>query len=122
MASSDILEYNDIYQELKGTMIDGRLRLSRQTIVFKNSKTGKVDSVQASDVSDGVWRRVARGYGIRLQLKNGNLCKFDGFREGVSVERQTKPEAIGKENLPPGPSFSTPHPATSGQESTRILS
>ncbi|XP_043541096.1 FACT complex subunit SSRP1-like, partial [Chiloscyllium plagiosum] len=82
MASSDVLEYNDIYQELKGIMIDGRLRLSHHTIVFKNSKTGKVDSVQASDVSDGVWRRVARGYGIRLQLKNGNLCKFDGFREG----------------------------------------
>ncbi|XP_041029977.1 FACT complex subunit SSRP1-like [Carcharodon carcharias] len=82
MSSTEVLEYNDIYQELKGIMIDGRLRLSRQSIVFKNNKTGKVDSVQAADVSEGVWRRVARGYGIKLQLRNGNLCKFDGFREG----------------------------------------
>ncbi|XP_042202637.1 FACT complex subunit SSRP1-like [Callorhinchus milii] len=77
----DTLEFNDIFQEQKGTMIDGRLRLSRQTMVFKNNKTGKVDSISAGEVVSSLWRRVAQGHGLRLQLKNGHIHKFDGFRE-----------------------------------------
>ncbi|XP_059819120.1 FACT complex subunit SSRP1-like [Hypanus sabinus] len=81
MAAADVLEYNEVFLEQKGSLVDGRLRLSRQNIVFKNSKTGKVDSVLASEVRDGVWRRVARGYGLKLQLHSGGLYKYDGFRE-----------------------------------------
>ncbi|XP_030043369.1 FACT complex subunit SSRP1 isoform X2 [Microcaecilia unicolor] len=78
---SDTLEYNDIYQEVKGSMNDGRLRFNHQGVIFKNSKTGKVDNIQGSDLSEGIWRRVALGHGIKLMTKNGHVYKYDGFRE-----------------------------------------
>ena len=64
---------------------DGRLRLSRQGVIFKNSKTGKVDNIQASELAEGVWRRVALGHGLKLLTKNGHVYKYDGFRESVSA-------------------------------------
>ncbi|XP_060119091.1 FACT complex subunit SSRP1 [Heteronotia binoei] len=78
---ADTLEFNEIYQEVKGSMNDGRLRLSRQGVIFKNSKTGKVDNIQASELSEGIWRRVALGHGLKLLTKNGHVYKYDGFRE-----------------------------------------
>uniref|UniRef100_A0A674K901 FACT complex subunit SSRP1 n=1 Tax=Terrapene triunguis TaxID=2587831 RepID=A0A674K901_9SAUR len=60
---------------------DGRLRLSRQGVIFKNSKTGKVDNIQASELAEGIWRRVALGHGLKLLTKNGHVYKYDGFRE-----------------------------------------
>ncbi|XP_029430661.1 FACT complex subunit SSRP1 isoform X2 [Rhinatrema bivittatum] len=78
---SDTLEFNDIYQEVKGSMNDGRLRLNHQGVIFKNSKTGKVDNIQGTDLSEGIWRRVALGHGIKLLTKNGHVYKYDGFRE-----------------------------------------
>ncbi|KAF2977511.1 hypothetical protein EK904_002345, partial [Melospiza melodia maxima] len=47
----------------------------------KNSKTGKVDNIQASELAEGVWRRVALGHGLKLLTKNGHVYKYDGFRE-----------------------------------------
>ena len=49
---AETLEFNDVYQEVKGSMNDGRLRLSRKGIIFKNSKTGKVANIQAGE-ADG---------------------------------------------------------------------
>ncbi|XP_066467515.1 FACT complex subunit SSRP1 [Tiliqua scincoides] len=77
----DTLEFNEIYQEVKGSMNDGRLRLSRQGVIFKNSKTGKVDNIPASELAEGIWRRVALGHGLKLLTKNGHVYKYDGFRE-----------------------------------------
>lgn len=77
----DTLEFNEIYQEVKGSMNDGRLRLSRQGVIFKNSKTGKVDNIPASELAEGIWRRVALGHGLKLLTKNGHIYKYDGFRE-----------------------------------------
>ncbi|XP_069485098.1 FACT complex subunit SSRP1 isoform X1 [Ambystoma mexicanum] len=78
---ADTLEFNEIYQEVKGSMNDGRLRLSRQGIIFKNNKTGKVDNIQGSELSESLWRRVALGHGIKLTTKNGHIYKYDGFRD-----------------------------------------
>ncbi|KAG8125399.1 hypothetical protein E2320_020703 [Naja naja] len=78
---ADTLEFNEIYQEVKGSMNDGRLRLNRQGVIFKNSKTGKVDNIQASELAEGVWRRVALGHGLKLLTKSGHVYKYDGFRE-----------------------------------------
>ncbi|KAG8511278.1 FACT complex subunit SSRP1 [Galemys pyrenaicus] len=78
---AETLEFNDVYQEVKGSMNDGRLRLSRQGIIFKNSKTGKVDNIQAGELTEGIWRRVALGHGLKLLTKNGHVYKYDGFRE-----------------------------------------
>lgn len=73
---------------------DGRLRLSRQGVIFKNSKTGKVDNIQASELAEGVWRRVALGHGLKLLTKNGHVYKYDGFRESVSPRRCLLPSFL----------------------------
>lgn len=51
---AETLEFNDVYQEVKGSMNDGWLRLSRQGINFKNSETGKVDNIQAEELTEGI--------------------------------------------------------------------
>lgn len=52
-------------------------------MIFKNSKTGKVDNIQASELAEGIWRRVALGHGLKLLTKSGHVYKYDGFRETV---------------------------------------
>ncbi|MCJ8733791.1 hypothetical protein PDJAM_G00227710 [Pangasius djambal] len=77
----DTLEFNEIYQEVKGFWNDGRLRFSKQSVVYKSSKTGKVDSIPASDLSLAQWRRVCLGHGIKLATSNGHIYKYDGFKD-----------------------------------------
>uniref|UniRef100_A0AAZ3S9I1 FACT complex subunit SSRP1 n=1 Tax=Oncorhynchus tshawytscha TaxID=74940 RepID=A0AAZ3S9I1_ONCTS len=45
---------------------DGRLRFGRQSVVYKSSKTGKVDSIPS---------------GIKLTTSTGHIYKYDGFRD-----------------------------------------
>lgn len=77
----DTLEFNDIYQEVKGSWNDGRLRFSKQNVVYKSSKTGKVDSITATDLSLAQWRRVCLGHGIKLCTSTGHIYKYDGFKD-----------------------------------------
>ncbi|TRY89951.1 hypothetical protein DNTS_001673 [Danionella cerebrum] len=78
---SDTLEFNEIYQEVKGSWNDGRLRFSKQTVVYKNNKTGKVDSIPVPELSQAQWRRVCLGHGIKLCTSTGHIYKYDGFKE-----------------------------------------
>uniref|UniRef100_A0A6Q2XBQ7 FACT complex subunit SSRP1 n=1 Tax=Esox lucius TaxID=8010 RepID=A0A6Q2XBQ7_ESOLU len=78
----DALEFSDIYQEVKGSWNDGRLRFSKQHVVFKNIKTGKVDSIPAAELSQARWRRVCLGQGVKLTTSTGHSYRYDGFREG----------------------------------------
>uniref|UniRef100_A0AAZ3PX41 FACT complex subunit SSRP1 n=1 Tax=Oncorhynchus tshawytscha TaxID=74940 RepID=A0AAZ3PX41_ONCTS len=77
----DTLEFSDIYQEVKGSWNDGRLRFGRQSVVYKSSKTGKVDSIPAAELSQAQWRRVCLGQGIKLTTSTGHIYKYDGFRD-----------------------------------------
>ncbi|XP_061756068.1 FACT complex subunit SSRP1-like isoform X2 [Nerophis ophidion] len=77
----DTLEFNEIYQEVKGSWNDGRLRFSKQNVVYKSSKTGKVDNIPAGDLSLAQWRRVCLGHGIKLSTSTGHIYKYDGFRD-----------------------------------------
>ena len=61
----------------------GRLKLHKQGIVFKSQKTGKVEQITAADIENVNWLRVARGFGVKLVLKDGTHYRFDGFKEGV---------------------------------------
>ncbi|KAL2097366.1 hypothetical protein ACEWY4_006573 [Coilia grayii] len=78
---ADTLEFNEIYQEVKGSWNDGRLRFSKQTVVYKNSKTGKVDSIPVLELTEAQWRRVCLGNGIKLVTSTGHVYKYDGFRD-----------------------------------------
>uniref|UniRef100_A0A4W6DGM0 FACT complex subunit SSRP1 n=1 Tax=Lates calcarifer TaxID=8187 RepID=A0A4W6DGM0_LATCA len=77
----DTLEFNEIYQEVKGSWNDGRLRFSKQNVVYKSSKTGKVDSIPAGELNLAQWRRVCLGHGIKLGTSTGHIYKYDGFRD-----------------------------------------
>lgn len=77
----DVLEYSDISSEVKGAMCLGRLKLTDQHIIFKNSKTGKVEQINSSDLEFVNWQRLVGSWGIRLFLKNGILHRFAGFKE-----------------------------------------
>ncbi|XP_073343288.1 FACT complex subunit SSRP1a isoform X2 [Pagrus major] len=77
----DTLEFNEIYQEVKGSWNDGRLRFSKQNVVYKSSKTGRVDSIPASELNLAQWRRVCLGHGIKLGTSTGHIYKYDGFRD-----------------------------------------
>lgn len=63
---------------------DGRLRFGRQSVVYKSSKTGKVDSIPAAELSQAQWRRVCLGQGIKLTTSTGHIYKYDGFRDTVT--------------------------------------
>uniref|UniRef100_A0A7N8X1E3 FACT complex subunit SSRP1 n=1 Tax=Mastacembelus armatus TaxID=205130 RepID=A0A7N8X1E3_9TELE len=77
----DTLEFNEIYQEVKGSWNDGRLRFSKQNVVYKSSKTGKVDNIPAGELNLAQWRRVCLGHGIKLGTSTGHIYKYDGFRD-----------------------------------------
>lgn len=62
----------------------GRLKLQSNMIVFKNLKTGKVDQLQASDMSATKFMPRAQGHCLKIVTKSGLVHKFDGFRETVS--------------------------------------
>ncbi|EHB15889.1 FACT complex subunit SSRP1 [Heterocephalus glaber] len=80
---AEMLEFNDIYQEVKGSMKKGHLKLNHQDIIFRSSKTGKVNNIQAWELTEGIWRRVALGHGLKLLTRNGHVYKYDGFQESV---------------------------------------
>ena len=55
-------------------------------MVFKSQKTGKVEQITAADIETANWLRVARGFGLKLILKDGLHFRFDGFREPVCID------------------------------------
>ncbi|XP_059482130.1 FACT complex subunit Ssrp1 isoform X2 [Neocloeon triangulifer] len=77
----DFLEYAEIQTEIKGAITPGKLKLTDQHIIFKNSKTGKVEQINGSDVDAANWQKHVGCWGIRLFMKNGNLHRFIGFKE-----------------------------------------
>uniref|UniRef100_A0A1B0D4W3 FACT complex subunit SSRP1 n=1 Tax=Phlebotomus papatasi TaxID=29031 RepID=A0A1B0D4W3_PHLPP len=78
----DFLEMNDIHAEIKGCMTPGRLKMTDQSIIFKNSKTGKIEQVNAADMDFVNFQRFVGTYGIRIFMKNGTLHRYSGFKEG----------------------------------------
>lgn len=107
----DFLEFSDIMAEVKGSQVrldiqlagnavncsihlththtqhsltfqtTGRLKMTDQNIVFKNSKTGKVEQIQGTDMDFVNFQRLIDTYGIRIFMKNGTLHRFSGFKD-----------------------------------------
>ncbi|XP_044734685.1 FACT complex subunit Ssrp1 [Chrysoperla carnea] len=77
----DFLEYSDICAEIKGAMTPGRLKMTDQNIIFKNSKTGKVEQVASSEIDLVNFQKFPSSWGLRIFLKNGALHRFSGFKE-----------------------------------------
>lgn len=77
----DFLEYSDIASEIKGANVSGKIKFTDQHVIFKNSKTGKVDQIVASDIDLANWQKLVGSWALRVFLKNGILHRFSGFRE-----------------------------------------
>ena len=52
---------------------------------FKSVKTGKALFIRQRDIVEVEWLRVARGFEVKLITVDGQVCKFDGFKESVST-------------------------------------
>ncbi|KAB0794819.1 hypothetical protein PPYR_11658 [Photinus pyralis] len=78
----DFLEYSDITAEIKGCMIPGKIKMTDQAIIFKNSKTGKVEQFPGSEIDIVNFQNFVGNWGLRIFLKNGALHRFVGFKEG----------------------------------------
>ncbi|XP_046582983.1 FACT complex subunit SSRP1-like [Haliotis rubra] len=78
---SDIQEYPDVVQEFRGHLNPGRLKLQSNSVIFKNTKTGKVDQYQSSDITKAEWLKRARGYCLKIKLNNDTIHRYDGFKE-----------------------------------------
>lgn len=79
--SSDYQEYPDVVQEVRGALNPGRLKFQGNSIVFKNTKTGKVDQFQGTDIDKVKWLKRAKGYCLKIVLHSGHIHRFDGFKE-----------------------------------------
>jgi len=78
---ADTLDYSDVYSLFRGCLNAGRLKLNKTGIVFKATKTGKIDSIPLAEIESTHWLRVARGFGIKIILHDGQHHKYDGFKE-----------------------------------------
>uniref|UniRef100_A0A8C6KNE3 FACT complex subunit SSRP1 n=1 Tax=Nothobranchius furzeri TaxID=105023 RepID=A0A8C6KNE3_NOTFU len=74
-----LLQLDDIH--VRSYLNDGRLRFSKQNVVYKSNKTGKVDNIAAGELNLAQWRRVCLGHGIKLGTSTGHVYKYDGFRD-----------------------------------------
>lgn len=55
--------------------------MTDQGIIFKNSKTGKVEQLQASDLDVVNFQNFVSAWGLRIFLKNGTLHRYAGFKD-----------------------------------------
>lgn len=78
---SDYQEYPEVVQEVRGALNPGRLKLQSSAVVFKNIKTGRVDQFPGDDVEKVQWLKRAKGFCLKIMLQNGQIHRFDGFKE-----------------------------------------
>lgn len=56
--------------------------MTDQGIVFKNSKTGKVEQLQSADLELVNFQNFVGTWGLRIFLKNGTIHRYAGFKDG----------------------------------------
>lgn len=73
------LEYRDVAREDYGSMLNGMVKISNDNLKFSNKASGKVFTLNASDVDQLNWLRMGNVNAIKLITKNGILHRFAGF-------------------------------------------
>ena len=59
------------------------LKIQTDGLLFKSSKMSEVLYIGKSDIESIEWFKGAQGYGMKVIKQDGNLVKFDGFKEMV---------------------------------------
>jgi structure-specific recognition protein 1 len=76
-------QFDDVYLNL--SRHKGRLRLHTSGLGWKSSSTGGDPfTVPASDIRRAVFSHAARGYALKIYLRNGSSITIDGFEEDQS--------------------------------------
>lgn len=60
------------------------MKLAESMIQFKNEKTGKVNTINASELDGLNWQRLGNRPGIKMRFTNGKKMRFGGFKDSVS--------------------------------------
>lgn len=68
-------------------------RVAASGMAWKAEETENVTAMSSTDIKWARWLRVARGFQLRVGLKDRRREAFDGFERDVSL-RQCKPIAI----------------------------
>ncbi|KAG4302854.1 hypothetical protein PCANB_000870 [Pneumocystis canis] len=85
---SEVIQYDDIH--LNQGKIAGRLRLASSGLGWKESNSEEPYIVSASDIRKAQWSRAARGFELKLTLRNGGFVQLDGFEdEDLDTLRKT---------------------------------
>uniref|UniRef100_A0A915CLQ7 Uncharacterized protein n=1 Tax=Parascaris univalens TaxID=6257 RepID=A0A915CLQ7_PARUN len=64
-----------------GFLNSGRIKLADQHIQFKNTKTGKLQTIGTSEIEKISWMRLANKPGLKFSLNSGISLRFGGFSE-----------------------------------------
>ncbi|KAG4305006.1 hypothetical protein PORY_001681 [Pneumocystis oryctolagi] len=85
---SEVIQYDDIH--LNQGKIAGRLRLASSGLGWKEPNSEDPYIVSASDIRKAQWSRAARGFELKLTLRNGGFVQLDGFEdEDLDTLRKT---------------------------------
>ncbi|CAJ0598439.1 unnamed protein product [Cylicocyclus nassatus] len=77
----DALEFGDVFTEDMGVLNPGRIKFAESMIQFKNEKTGKLNTANASDLDILNWQRLGNRPGIKLRFSDGRKMRFGGFKD-----------------------------------------
>ncbi|CAF0872333.1 unnamed protein product [Adineta steineri] len=80
------MEFDEVYEEIRGVLNPGRLKLTSNSIVFKNIRTGKVETLTKDEIENIKWMKRSRGYGLKFITKNDTSLRYDGFKD-TDIER-----------------------------------
>jgi structure-specific recognition protein 1 len=79
MSDSKPTQFDNVFLNLSKHR--GRLRLHTSGLGWKSSVSNDPYTVPASDVRRAIWSSAARGFSLKIGLRNGNIITFDGFEE-----------------------------------------
>jgi structure-specific recognition protein 1 len=77
------MDYKDIGRIYRGSLELGKLRIQPDGLAFKSftSSSNKPLNVKHSDIDAMEWLRVARGFEVKVISREGQVFKFNGFKE-----------------------------------------
>ncbi|KAK7048592.1 FACT complex subunit POB3 [Favolaschia claudopus] len=71
-------QFDPIYRGLSAEV--GKMRVASSGMAWKGVETGEVVAIASADIKSAQWLRVARGFQLRVGLKDRKRDTFDGFK------------------------------------------
>lgn len=59
-------------------------------MAWKEKASGRIVTINSSDMKKILWMRAAKDFGLKVLCKNGNVVKFDGFSHSVRFSKIKK--------------------------------